>query len=73
MNGAARRILRYLDAAGPRSATILRGAVVRPGAPRSAGADFERGIGQLFLRGFIVARGRTNARVIGLNGRRRAA
>lgn len=61
----ARRILRVL-ATGPRKPNVLRGLAATQGA-------FERAIGWLFLRGFIVSRGKTKGKTIGLNGRRRPA
>lgn len=60
----ARRILNVLDT-GPRKPNVLRGLV-------ESDEMFERAIGWLFLRGFIVAKGKTSGRTIARNGRRMA-
>lgn len=60
----ARRILNVLDT-GPRKPNVLRGL-----APSQE--VFERAIGFLFLKGLIVAKGKTSGRKIARNGRRMA-
>lgn len=62
MNRCAKRILRMLDT-GPRKLTVCRGLARDQ-------AEFERGIGQLFLKGFVVFTGKTNGRLLSRNGRR---
>lgn len=65
----ARRILRVLQGQGPRKANVLAGLRRHDGSyfPRHA---FEASIGQLFIAGYIKPVGKTNAKKIGLNGRR---
>lgn len=59
-----KRILRVLDY-GPRKPNVLRGLA-------KSQADFERAIGWLFLKGYVVFRGKTNGRLLARNGRRMA-
>ena len=63
----ATRILDVLDT-GPRKPSVLRGVAKARGFTQ---ADFERAIGWLFLKGMIVAQGKTSGRLIARNGRRR--
>ena len=65
MNRCARRILNVLDT-GPRKANVLSGLA-------ETRAEFEQAIGQLFLGGYVVWNGRTNGRLLRLNGRRSKA
>lgn len=60
----AHRILRVLDL-GPRKPTVIRGLC-------ESQAQFERAVGWLFLRGFVVFKGRTSGRKLARNGRRMA-
>ena len=61
---AAYRILRTLDT-GARKPNVLRGLATTQ-------AEFERAIGWLFLRGFVVFKGKTSGRLLARNGRRMA-
>lgn len=58
----AKRILRVLDT-GPRKPNVLRGLA-------ESQAEFEQAVGQLFLTGHVLWRGKTSGRVLALNGRR---
>jgi hypothetical protein len=60
------RILNVLEETGPREPALLQ-RILRAGA-----ADYERAIGHLALKGFIVFRGKTCGRKVGINGRRKA-
>lgn len=62
LNRCARRILNVLDT-GPRKANVLSGLAEKR-------AEFEQAVGQLFLGGFVVWRGKTSGRLLALNGRR---
>lgn len=59
------QILRVLDT-GPRKPNVLRGLA-------TSQAEFERAIGWLFLKGFVVFVGKTSGRLLARNGRRMAA
>lgn len=59
------RILSVLDS-GPRKTNVLRGLA-------KTQAEFERAIGWLFLKGFVVFKGKTTGRMLARNGRRMAA
>jgi hypothetical protein len=60
-----KRILGVLDT-GPRKLNVLRGLA-------ETQAEFERAIGWLFIKGFVMFRGRTSGRLLARNGRRMAA
>lgn len=60
-----RQILRVLDS-GPRKTNVLRGLA-------ASQAEFERAVGWLFLKGFVVFKGRTSGRLLARNGRRMVA
>jgi hypothetical protein len=64
MNRCARRILTVLET-GSRKPNVLRGLA------RSL-EEFEQAVGQLFLSGRVLWKGKTNSRVLHLNGRRSA-
>lgn len=64
LNRCARRILNVLDT-GPRKPNVLSGLA-------TSRSEFEQAIGQLFLGGFVLWRGRTKGRLLALNGRRTA-
>ena len=64
----AHKILGILDS-GARKPRILAAYSKATGFTQ---AQFERAIGWLFLKGFIVAKGKTSGRLIARNGRRRS-